>query len=58
MYLLRINDYRTTDSISPLEFEKDKIRNIILNGRKINLLEQKRQEIIDEAFKKDQAEIY
>ena len=58
MYMLRINDYRTTDSISPLEFEKDKVRNIILNGRKLNLLEQKRQEIIDEAFKKDQAEIY
>ncbi len=58
VYLLRINDYRTTDSISPMEFEKDKIRNIILNGRKLDLLETKRQEIIDEAFKKDDAEIY
>jgi hypothetical protein len=57
-YLLRINDYRTTDSISPLEFEKGKIRNIILNSRKSYLLENKRQQIIDEAFKKDQAEIY
>jgi hypothetical protein len=58
IYLLRVNDYRTTDSISPLEFERDKIRNIILNARKINLLETKRQEIIDEAFKKGDAEIY
>jgi len=58
VYLLRINDYRTMDSISPMEFEKDKIRNIILNGRKLDLLETKRQEIIDEAFKKDDAEIY
>jgi len=58
IYLLRINDYRTTDSISPLEFEKDKIRNIILNARKLHLLEDKRQEIIGEAFKEDEAEIY
>lgn len=58
VYLLRINDYRTTDSISPLEFEKDKIRNIILNTRKLHLLEDKRQEIIDEAFQGDEAEIY
>jgi hypothetical protein len=58
VYLLRINDYRTSDSLSPLEFERDKIRNIILNSRKINLLETKRQEIIDEAFKKDEAQIY
>ena len=58
VYLLRINDYKTTDSISPLEFEKDKIRNIILNSRKIDLLDTKRKEIIDDAFQKNQAEIY
>lgn len=58
IYLVRINDYKTADSISPLEFEKEKIRNIILNGRKINLIEKKRQEVIDQAFKDDKAKIY
>jgi hypothetical protein len=58
IYLLRINDFRTADSISPLEFEKGKIRNIILNARKLHLLDEKRQEIINEAFKDDDAEIY
>lgn len=58
IYLLRINDYKTTDSISPLEFEKDKIRNIILNARKIDLIEKKRQEFIDQAFKDDKARIF
>jgi hypothetical protein len=58
IYLVRINDYKTSDSISPLEFEKDKIRNIILNARKINLIEKKRQEFIDQAFKDDKAKIY
>jgi hypothetical protein len=57
-YLLRINDYKTTDSISPLEFERGKIRNIILNSRKNVLIERKRQEFIDQAFKDDKAKIY
>jgi hypothetical protein len=57
-YLVRINDYKTADSISPLEFEKEKIRNIILNARKIDLIEKKRQEFIDQAFKDDKAKIY
>jgi hypothetical protein len=58
IYIVRINDYKTADSISPLEFEKEKIRNIILNGRKINLIEKKRQDFIDQAFKDDKAKIY
>jgi hypothetical protein len=58
IYLVRINDYKTADSISPLEFEREKIRNIILNGRKIALIEKKRQEYIDQAFKDDKAKIY
>jgi hypothetical protein len=57
-YLVRITDYKTADSISPLEFEQEKIRNIILNGRKIDLIEKKRQEFIDQAFKDDKAKIY
>jgi hypothetical protein len=58
IYLVRINDYKTSDSVSPLEFETDKIRNIILNARKIELIEKKRQEFIDQAFSDDKAKIY
>lgn len=58
IYLLRINDFRTTDSIPPLDMEREKIRNIILNGRKINLIEMKRQEIIEQAFMNERAEIF
>jgi hypothetical protein len=57
-YMLRINDYKTSDSTSPLEFERGKIRNIILNSRKNELIEKKRQEFIDQAFKDDKARIY
>lgn len=58
IYLVRINDYKTANSISPIEFERNKIRNIILNARKIELIERKRQEIIDQAFESDQAKVY
>lgn len=58
IYLVRINDFKTEDSISPLEFERDKIRNIILNARKLELIEEKRQEFIDQAFKDDKAKIF
>jgi hypothetical protein len=58
IYLLRINDFKTADSISPIEFEKEKIRNIILNSRKIELIERKRQEFINQAFKDDNARIF
>jgi hypothetical protein len=58
IYLVRINDFKTAESISPIEFEKDKIRNIILNSRKSELIEKKRQEFIDQAFKENKAKVY
>ena len=57
VYLLRINDYKTKDSIPPLDFEKDNIRNIIINSRKLDLLEKRRKQDIDEAFRNNEAEI-
>jgi hypothetical protein len=58
LYLLRIIDYMTTDSLSPLAFERDNIRNVIINSRKLDLLETSRQQDIDEAFRKKDAEIF
>jgi hypothetical protein len=58
IFMLRINDFKTTDSIPPLVFEKENIRNIIINSRKLELLERLRQKDIDEAFSNKAAEIY
>lgn len=58
IYLLRLNDFKTMDSIPPLEFEKENIRNIIINSRKLDLLEQLRQEDIDEAIRNKHAVIF
>lgn len=58
VYMLRVNDFKTTDSIPPLGFEKENIRNIIINSRKLELIEMLRQKDIDEAYRDKQAVIY
>lgn len=57
-YLLRINDFKTTDSIPPLAFEVDNIRNIIINSRKLKILEDKKKEITSHAYSIKEAETY
>lgn len=51
IYMLRINDFKTRDSIPPIEIEMENIRNIIINARKVDLLEKLRQRDFDEAFR-------
>jgi hypothetical protein len=58
VYMLRINDFRTIDSIPPLAFERQNIRNIIINSRKLDLLDKLRQKDIDEAIANKEAVIY
>lgn len=50
IYLLKMVDFRIKNSLSPLEFEKDKIREIILNKRKIALIKNKESELIKSAY--------
>lgn len=58
VYLLRINDFKTMDSTPPLEFEKENIRNIILNSRKLDLIEKFRQKDIDKAIRNNEVIIF
>ena len=57
-YYVSIKGFLTKNSSSPLSFEKENIRNIILNKRKVDLIKKMRQDIYDEAFKKKSFEIY
>jgi hypothetical protein len=57
-YMLRINDFKTIDSLAPLAVEKQNIKNLILNARKIRIVQEKRQEITNVAIQSKQAEIY
>lgn len=50
-YAARILDYKVTDDISPLDFQRDNIRAIILNHRKVEALERLRSDLLAEAEK-------
>ena len=58
LYFLRIAQYRISDNVSPLEFVKDDIRNIILNKRKVELAKQLEDEVYEYALDQNQFEIY
>lgn len=58
LYFLKVDQYRISDNISPLEFVKEDIRNIILNKRKVELAKQLEDEVYHEAENDKEFEIY
>lgn len=57
-YIIKTLEYQLKDDISPLEFEELTIRNILLNKRKLQLIEQLEKDIYNEAAAKNNFEIY
>lgn len=57
-YFANLRDFKIKEDVSPLNFEKDHIRSIILNRRKLNLLNSLEKDIYDEATRAQQFEIY
>jgi hypothetical protein len=57
-YFLYINEYKIADQISPLEFVRDDIEEIIVNKRKITLANQLETDIYSEAQTNNDFEIY
>lgn len=58
VYMIRFFDFLVKDQVSPLSFEKDKIIQIILNQRKVNLINKLESEIYQEALRNNDCEIY
>jgi hypothetical protein len=58
LYLVRFKDFKIKESVSPLSFEKQRVRDIILNKRKIDLLNHMQDYIYANAQKKNVFEIY
>ncbi len=58
LYFLYIDEYKIKKAISPLSFEHDKIRNIIVNQRKLELMDKMKSNLFESAFQKGNAEIY
>jgi hypothetical protein len=55
-YLVAITGFMVKDSNAPLSFEKENIRNIILNKRKIRLIEQMQQDAYNDAMNENNIE--
>jgi len=57
-FIIKILEYQLKDDISPLSFEEKNIRNIIMNKRKLNLIEQLEKDVMTEGVAKNNYEIY
>lgn len=57
LYFLTIKDYKLKDNVSPLSFERENIRAILLNIRKMELLTQMRNDLFNEAIRNKDVEI-
>jgi len=58
LYFLKIDNYKISDNVSPLEFVKEDIRNIILNKRKVELARILEDEVYDDAVKQKHFEVF
>ena len=58
LYLIKFVDFKIKDDISPLDFEYNDIRNIIINKRKMGLIKKMRNDIYENAILSKEFEIY
>ena len=58
LYFLKIDNYKISDNVSPLEFVKEDIRNILLNKRKVELAKTLEDEVYENAVKQKNFEIF
>jgi hypothetical protein len=58
IYLVRFKDFKIKENISPLSFERERIRNVILNKRKIDLTKRMHEDLFEQAQKHNDFEIY
>jgi hypothetical protein len=58
MYFLKVDEYKISDNVSPLEFVKEEIKNIILNKRKVELAKKLEDDVYETAAKRKDFEVY
>lgn len=58
LYFLKVDGYKITDNVSPLEFVKQDIKNIIINKRKVELAKKLEDEVYENAAKRKDFEVY
>ncbi len=57
-YFLNIKGFKIRNSTSPLNFEKENIKNIILNKRKLQLISKMKEDVYNDAANNEKIEIY
>ena len=57
-YFLYIHDYRLKWDVSPFDFAKNNIRMLVLNQRRRGFIQQKRQDLFNNAIETNQVETY
>lgn len=58
LHLITFMDYQLSGSQSPLSFERDRIREMIINKRKLDLLARMREDLYQQALQNKQVEIF
>jgi uncharacterized protein Smg (DUF494 family) len=57
-YFVNIKGFKIRNSLSPLGFEKENIKNIILNKRKLQLITKMKEDVYNDAANNKKIEIY
>lgn len=58
IYLVKIADYKLKDGLSPLSLERENIKAILMNKRKKEFINKMKQDIFDEALRKNNFETF
>ncbi len=58
LYFLKVDAYKISDNVSPLEFVKQDIKNIILNKRKVELAKKLEDEVYENAAQRKDFEVF
>jgi hypothetical protein len=58
VYFVEVNDVRFEDSYSPLEYVSERIRKVLLNKRRLRVIERIEENIIEDAIEEGTLIIY
>jgi len=58
LYLFRIHEYKLSEQVSPLEYVREDIKNIIINKRKVEIAKSLENQVYERAKKNEDYEIY
>ena len=57
-YFLKVEEYRISDNVSPLEFVREDIKNIIINKRKVQLAQKLEEDLYEKAKTNKEFELF